>query len=273
MTRLPQPIHPILALCAALLALAGGCASYGTESRGISHSGVPGSAIGRSGFNDEIGLSGPAGPTGPAFLAALDPVAYAATRMVARNATLSIELPVQNDADGETDRKATQQSIEEAAKAAAGICTQLKGWVVYESMNRVVLRIPSESLDTALEQIGALGDVTAQTVTGTDVTDQHRDNGIRLDNLEKSRQRYLKLLEAAEDVKAALSVEKELQRVTLAIERLKGQQKSLETSIAFSLVTVGFSGAYPPKAKPTPGPLGWVFYGLWWFVKWLFVWE
>ncbi len=269
-------MRPVLTLCAALLALASGCASYGAEHRVITDSGVPGSAIGRSGFNDEIGLSGPAGPTGPlgpGFLASLDPAAFAATRMVARNATLSIELPVQNDADGKTDRKATQRSVRAAAQAAAGICKELKGWVVYESTSRVVLRIPSESLDAALEQIGALGEVTAQTVNGTDVTDKHRDNGIRLDNLEKSRQRYLKLLEAAEDVKAALAVEKELQRVTLAIERLKGQQKALETSIAFSLVTVGFAGAYPPKAKPTPGPLGWVFYGRWWCVKWLFVWE
>ncbi|MHC5019863.1 MAG: DUF4349 domain-containing protein [Planctomycetota bacterium] len=274
-------VRPLLAAAAlaAAASLLTGCMSGGYAASPAAESRYMASqAGGLAGSIDEIGVSDrTAGvffnSTTPSALAAMDPAAFAASRMVARNATLAVELPVVNDEKGKPDRKATDKAIEQAAKTAAAIGKELKGWVVYESQHRVVLRVPAESLDTALEQIGALGEVTDQTVTGSDVTDQHRDNAIRLDNLEKSRQRYLKLLASAEDVKAALAVEKELERVTLEIERLKGQQKSLETSVRFSLVTVSFSGAYPKKSGPMPGPLGWVFYGLWWFVKWLFIWE
>jgi hypothetical protein len=266
-------VRPFLALCATLF-LAAGCAS-GAQYRAIERetASQAGGLVGSMASTDFLDVGINFAARAPSALATMDPAAFAASRLVARDATLSIELPVEKDADGKVDKKATSKSIEQAAKSAAETCKKLKGWVVYESQQRVVLRIPSESLDLALKEISALGEVTGQSINGTDVTDEHRDNAIRLDNLEKSRQRYITLLEAAEDVKAALAVEKELQRVTLEIERLKGKQKSIETSVRFSLVSVSFSAAYAKKAKPTPGPLGWIFYGLWWFVKWLFIWD
>jgi len=184
-------------------------------------------------------------------------------RLVMRDAALVIEVE-KDEANEDRD------TLEAASKQAATIAKELKGWVVHESRHHVSLRIPAESLDAALARLSGLGEVTEKSISGTDVTDQYRDTAIRLDNLEKSRKRYLALLENAEDVKAALGVEKELQRVTLEIERLKGQQQRLEKSVQYSLVSVSLRH---PRSEPMPGPLGWIFYGLWYAVKWLFVWE
>ncbi len=102
-------------------------------------------------------------------------------------------------------------------------------------------------------------------VRGEDVTEEYLDLRIRLDNLEKARLRYLDLLNKAQNVGETLAVEKELERITMEIERLKGRIGYLERVVRFSTIQVVFE-------RPTnPGPVGWVFYILYHGVKWLFV--
>jgi len=167
--------------------------------------------------------------------------------------SVSMELSVKNP--GET-RKSIIEQIENK-----------NGFIVRETENNIITRIPAENMNDFLNNIRELGKVEKETKTGTDITDRYRDNVIRLDSLKNVRDRYLALLGRANSVSDILVIEKELERVNLEIERLEGRIKQAELSTAYSIITVEFG----EKAKP--GPIGWIFYGLFRGIKWLFVWD
>jgi hypothetical protein len=121
-------------------------------------------------------------------------------------------------------------------------------------------------MENFMNNARTLGKIENETKTGTDITEQYRDNVIRLESLKSVRDRYLALLENANAVKDILSIEKELERVNTEIEILEGRIKYAELSVAYSNITVRF------EEKTRLGPLGWIFYGLYLGIEWLFVW-
>jgi hypothetical protein len=141
------------------------------------------------------------------------------------------------------------------------------GYIVRETDEYITTRIPAENMDTFLSSARTLGKIQFETKTGTDITDQYRDNVIRLDSLRTVRTRYLALLEKANSVSDILSIERELERINTEIELLEGKIKYAELSVAYSNITVGF------RERVRPGIVGWIFYGLYHGIKWLFVWD
>jgi hypothetical protein len=121
-------------------------------------------------------------------------------------------------------------------------------------------------METFLAGARTLGQIELETKTGTDITDEYRDNVIRLDSLRTVRNRYSALLERANSVNDILSIEKELERINTQIELLEGRIKRAELSVEYSSITVGF------REKVRPGIVGWIFYGLYRGIVWLFVW-
>jgi len=172
-------------------------------------------------------------------------------RMVAYTATLN--LSVKNTEE-------TRSKLIEYTKSN-------DGFIIRETDDFITSRIPAKNMDNFISESKTLGKIENESKTGTDITDQYRDNVIRLDNLKSIRDRYLALLERANTINDILTIEKELQRVVLEIERLEGMIKNAELSVAYSSVTVRF------REKAKPGPVGWIFYGLYRGVKWLFVWK
>ncbi|MBN2694744.1 DUF4349 domain-containing protein [bacterium] len=142
-----------------------------------------------------------------------------------------------------------------------------KGYITNSTSKSASIRVPADKLPAALEEIKKLGEVTNQSVYGEDVTTRYLDTQIALDNANKARERYLALLEKAENVQAALLVEKELERLNKEINHLKGQSNYLQHLTQFSTLHITI------EKSVTPGPLGWIFYGLYKGVVWLFVWE
>jgi hypothetical protein len=141
------------------------------------------------------------------------------------------------------------------------------GYIVKETEDYITTRIPAENMDNFLISARTLGKIDFETKTGTDITDQYRDNVIRLDSLRTVRNRYLALLEKANTVNDILTIEKELERINTQIELLEGKIKYAEQSVAYSNIMVGF------REKVKPGPIGWIFYGLFRGIVWLFVWD
>ena len=161
-------------------------------------------------------------------------------------------------------------SVKNAETAKTALVEQIKnndGFIVKESEEYITSRIPAEKMDEYVKYARTLGRIENESKTGTDITDQYRDNVIRLDNLKNVRTRYLTLLEKAVSVSDILSIEKELERVNTEIELLEGKIKWAEQSAAFSSVTVRF------KERKKPGPIGWIFYGTYYAIKWLFIWK
>ncbi len=147
----------------------------------------------------------------------------------------------------------------------AEIAKKYNGYVQQSGTTSCVIRVEAHQLNAAMNDISLLGKVTKKNSSGQDVTDQYADYAIRLDNAEKARLRYLELLERAENVEAALKVEKELERLNETIELMKGKMNRIDHLTSYSTITVYVT------EKKKPGVIGYVGIGLFKAVKWLFV--
>ncbi|MCL1911142.1 MAG: DUF4349 domain-containing protein [Leptospirales bacterium] len=174
----------------------------------------------------------------------------ASQRMIAR--TVSIEIKNSNP---EEVKSKINQEVE-----------RFKGFIVYESDSRINLRVPAQSLDEFCEQVRKMGKVVSEKKTGEDITDAYHDTLIRLDSLKTVRARYTDLLSKAAKVEDMLGIEKELERVNSQIEMYEGRKKYSESRVAYAYVSIEIDST-------VPGPLGWVFYGAYKAIVWLFVWN
>lgn len=161
-------------------------------------------------------------------------------------------------------------SVEPAKKEALRITKSFKGYMLSSSNTSLTVRIPAKDLTPALTAFKKIGKVTYENLYGNDVTDSYFDTKMRLETSEKTRDRYLELLKQAKNVNEIIRVEKELERINEKVERLKARMKSYDQNIDYSKITIGFQAK---KDKVRPGPLGYIFVGLYKGIKWLFVWD
>lgn len=167
----------------------------------------------------------------------------------------------------EADVKNLSGQIVDKAKGFGGYLSQ-------RSSNSLTVRVPAKEFYPLNDFIKSLAKVKYENATAQDVTMQYTDMKIRLDVQLKMLARYQELLNKAVNVKEAVEVERELSRITERVEQLKGQIRYYDSQIGFSTISVNFQEPHTAFAKETkPGPLGWVFYGLYVGVKWLFVWD
>jgi hypothetical protein len=158
------------------------------------------------------------------------------------------------------------ENVEETKRTITEQVGNFDGYITRETGNYITARIPAQNMDSFLVVARENGKIESETRTGADITEQYRDNVIRLESLKNIRERYLLLLQRANNVAEMISIERELERINTQIELLEGKIKYAEMSVAYSDITVSCF----ERAKP--GPLGWVFYGLFLGLKWLFVW-
>jgi ABC-type Na+ efflux pump permease subunit len=156
--------------------------------------------------------------------------------------------------------------VDAAVTAIADVARKHTGYVV-SSGNRTVIRVEAGSLKAAMDEVTALGSVVSRDVQEQDVTKTYSDASLKLENAKAARARYLELLQKAENVEAALKVEKELERLNGEITLLESQLGNLAHLTQYATITVTL------RKQVTPGPLGWIFYGLYKAIEWLFVWQ
>jgi len=161
----------------------------------------------------------------------------------------------------------TVKNVDTVNTKIIAVAKKYEGYVVSAGNRSTTIRVKSEHLNSALKELEVLGKVTSKNITGDDVTQQFKNLGIRLDNARKARQRYLDLLAKAEDVKAALEVEKELERLNREIDLLESQINNMGMQVQYSRITISL------QERTRPGILGYVFVGIYKGVKWLFVWD
>lgn len=137
----------------------------------------------------------------------------------------------------------TQESLD----AIEALADDAGGWVVtsniwqYNTLNRgsITVRIPAEELDAFLDDVHALAnEVTNQSVSGQDVTEEYVDLQAQLKNLGATADRVRAFLDEARNVEEALAVNVELSRLEGEIERITGRMQYLERSAHFSSVSI-----------------------------------
>ncbi len=162
--------------------------------------------------------------------------AVSVERLVIQNADVSIVV-----SDVETRMKNIQIMAE-----------QMGGFVVssnlYQSFTsnyievpeaQVVIRVPSEKLEEALEQIKKdVVEVQNETRSGQDVTAEYVDLKSRLTNLEAAEEQLNEIMQTATETEDVVNIFNQLVYYREQIEIVKGQMKYYEEAAALSAITI-----------------------------------
>jgi hypothetical protein len=111
----------------------------------------------------------------------------------------------------------------------------------------IVLRVPSEEFEAALDDVRALGKVTSEESSAEDVTAQFVDLESRVRNWKAQERVLLGLMDRATSIDESITVQRRLQDVQLTIERLEGQLRVLRDQTDLATINVELS---EPGAKP-----------------------
>jgi hypothetical protein len=177
-------------------------------------------------------------------------------RLVIKNADLAIVV---------NDPEARMKQISAMAVEMGGFVVSSNLYQSYYGPNSIevpeatiVIRVPSERLDEALERIkeGA-SEVQHENVSGQDVTSQYVDLQSQLRAKEAAEKKLLEILDQATRAEDVLAIYLQVQSVQSEIEILKGQIKYLEESAALSSISarlIAEESAQPITVGPwTPG--------------------
>ncbi len=170
-------------------------------------------------------------------------------RKLIRRAKLTVEVP--------------KGAVDAASREAIHIVRAYQGYIESSSTSvgqdskrstvfYMTARVPSEHLDTAIDEMSALGVVTQSDIAERDVTEQYVDLDARIKNKIQQEQRLLQIMGNANTVGELLQVEGELVRVRTEIESLQGRQNLLERSSAMSFLSVNI--VEEGSRKPSPSP-------------------
>ena len=174
-------------------------------------------------------------------------------RMLVRKASLSFDV----------------WNVSNSVAQAESFATQQGGYAEYKSDDHdgyasLKLRIPVQAFTNALLSLESLGEITSRYVENEDVTEQYVDTAARLKNKVVLRDRLRQLLDKATAIKDILAIETELNRVQSDIDSMEAVLQSLQSQADYATLNLTF------HRKQIPGPLGYVFKGIWWTVSKLF---
>ena len=164
----------------------------------------------------------------------------AETRQIIANANISLVV-----AQTETAMAGVEQIASDLGGYLADVDLSKGRYGESEVMRgSLTLRVPSDSLEEALERLQALAtDVNYLNVTRQDVTDQYSDLDAQLRNLRATETELLALLtevreKANAKVEDILAVHRNLMQIRGEIETLQGRKNLLDNQIGFSTVWV-----------------------------------
>lgn len=143
--------------------------------------------------------------------------------------------------------------IRQRQTEAIALVREMRGFIARQDDTSVVLRVPAARFNDALTALERIGDVLHRTVQSHDVTEEFHDTEIRLRNAMAIRDRLQQLLERAGNVQDSLVVERELERITMLIEQMRGRIRFLSDRIAFSTITLRFQGRPTESLGPASG--------------------
>jgi len=177
-------------------------------------------------------------------------------RLVTRSARLTVEV---------ADVLVRAKEVEDIVRDAGGFVADQTQ--TDESRLSYTLQVPAAKLDDVLDRLAGLGRTTERSVSARDVTDEAADLDARLRNKRALRERLREHLGSTSTLQEVLALEEQLARVQAEIDVLEGQISRIQSSVALSRV------AFTLERRRQLGPLGYVFEGLFWVLKKLFVWR
>lgn len=139
------------------------------------------------------------------------------------------------------DTDAVQRQIEVLVEEAEGYIASVESYTVSEGVRRtdLSLRVPAETFNSTMDALRKMAlEVTRESVSTQDVTEEYVDLTARLRALEAKAARLEELMERAEDTEAVLEVYRELSATQVEIEQTKGRMQYLERQSAMATIHV-----------------------------------
>ncbi len=182
-----------------------------------------------------------------------------------------------SDSDSQSERMLIKRgyltievdNIEKSVEDTLKLIKLEKGYTEDKSIEEksafLLLRVPSKNLNSTINKLSSIGNVTNKSVSAEDVTEQYVDTEARMKNKVVLRDRLKQLLNKAKDVKDILAIEKELNRIQGDIDSMQALLKSMKNKVDYATLSVNF------KHKKILGPLGYVVSGVAWFAEKLFI--
>lgn len=140
-----------------------------------------------------------------------------------------------------------------AAEAVVTWSENRGGYFVERSLNRVVLRLPSQYVPVFREEANEVADrVVSYNPSARDLRQELLRIEAGISSREESLEEVLRLIEGA-DVEATLALEREIGSLVQEIEELRGRQRMMRNDITFARITVFLSSqaAAIPDARPS----------------------
>lgn len=169
--------------------------------------------------------------------------------------------------DGTVTVEVAASGFDAAYRRVADLAGRFGGSVVSSRSNTdeqgrvsgsVTVRVPVEEYERLLVGVTEVGDVVSREVTAQDVTGEFTDLESRLRHLEAQERFYLGLLEEAEGISDAVTIQQQLAQIQQQVEQVKGRLQVLDDRTTFSTLTVelfeeGTTGASldPRPQRPT----------------------
>jgi hypothetical protein len=120
----------------------------------------------------------------------------------------------------------------------------------------VVVRVPSDSFEDTLEDLGEVGRIESEYVDTQDVTDEFVDLQSRIRNARSAERVLLNLMDEATSIADTIRVQNQLERVQENIERMRGRLRVLDDQTSFSTLAVDVIEAGAKEEDPEDaGPL------------------
>lgn len=158
----------------------------------------------------------------------------------------------------------TVANTEQAVNEATQLAVDLGGYIISQRMSdddqgykyaTMRLAVPVDQFERALRDLRRLGQVTDESSSGEDVTEEYTDLNARLTNLQATRARLLEFLEQAQTIDEILEVNAELNSVEEEIAIIQGRINFLRDRAAFSTIDLTLNPMLPtPTPTPSPTP-------------------
>ena len=153
-------------------------------------------------------------------------------RKIIKNGSLSVEV-----ANTEKARSEAETQIAELD----GTITNMNSWEVRPGVlsYNFTVRIPSDSLDEAMEKLAFLGVKKSENISTNDITAQYSDTANQLKNLKIRRDRLRELMDReTKDLGDVLKVDRELSSVQNQIENLERTQSRRDVNVSYSTLNL-----------------------------------
>jgi hypothetical protein len=184
----------------------------------------------------ETGLAAPPKPDAPSQGVPVGGV----QRSLVRTAQVTAEVD---------DPAASSRQVRTAAAAVGGFVTEEQSG---DTGSWVVLRVPADSLDRLIEEIGGFARVTGRSTQVVDATEEVVDLDARVGSQQASVARVRSLLAQAESIGDVVAIESELSRREADLDSLTGRLTALRDQVALSTLTVDLRGTATPPEDVRP---------------------